>query len=238
MKNNNSRTQNSIMNVFSGFLYQCITLVLTFASRTIFLQVLSVDYLGINGLFNDILQMLSLADLGFNTAMTYSFYKPLAEKDTLKIAQLVSFYKKVYRIVAIAVATVGIALTPFIKYIVNVEKDIPLLHVYYLFSLAGVVISYLFVYKTTLLIADQKNYLINKISIVINTIKTIIQILALLLFKSYVIYLVVALISTFLNNYIASKKAENEYEKYRIIQDQKYISSMDEFYNKYLEENK
>ena len=36
----------------------------------------------------------------------------------------------------------------------------------------------------------------------------------------------------------AVKKAESEYEKYRIIQDQNYISSMDEFYNKYLEENK
>lgn len=36
----------------------------------------------------------------------------------------------------------------------------------------------------------------------------------------------------------AIEKANNEYEKYRIIQDQKYISSMDEMYNKYLEENK
>lgn len=35
----------------------------------------------------------------------------------------------------------------------------------------------------------------------------------------------------------AVEKAENEYEKYRIIQDQKYISSMDEFYKKYLEES-
>ena len=36
----------------------------------------------------------------------------------------------------------------------------------------------------------------------------------------------------------AIDKAESEYEKYRVIQDQKYISSMDEFYNKYLKENK
>ena len=35
----------------------------------------------------------------------------------------------------------------------------------------------------------------------------------------------------------AVEKAESEYEKYRLIQDQKYISTMDEFYNKYLEEN-
>ena len=36
----------------------------------------------------------------------------------------------------------------------------------------------------------------------------------------------------------AVDKAESEYEKYRIIQDEKHISSMDEFYNKYLKENK
>ena len=36
----------------------------------------------------------------------------------------------------------------------------------------------------------------------------------------------------------AVEKAESEYEKYRVIQDQKYISSMDDFYSKYLEENK
>lgn len=35
----------------------------------------------------------------------------------------------------------------------------------------------------------------------------------------------------------AVEKAESEYEKYRVMQDQKYISSMDEFYNKYLEES-
>jgi len=36
----------------------------------------------------------------------------------------------------------------------------------------------------------------------------------------------------------AVEKAESEYEKYRIIQDQKYISSMDEFYDRYLKESK
>lgn len=35
----------------------------------------------------------------------------------------------------------------------------------------------------------------------------------------------------------AMEKAENEYEKYRLIQDQHYISTMDEFYDKYLREN-
>ena len=128
--------------MFFGFAYQFITLILSFVSRTVFLQVLSVDYLGINGLFTDILQMLSLADLGFNTAMTYSFYKPLAEGNKAKIASLVKFYKQVYRVIAISVASIGLMLTPFIEYIVNAEQEIPLLQVYYIFSLAGVVVSY------------------------------------------------------------------------------------------------
>ena len=36
----------------------------------------------------------------------------------------------------------------------------------------------------------------------------------------------------------AMEKAENEYEKFRIKQDKEYISSMDEMYKRYLEENK
>ena len=210
-KKSNSRTENSIINMFFGFAYQFITLILSFVSRTVFLQVLSVDYLGINGLFTDILQMLSLADLGFNTAMTYSFYKPLAEGNKAKIASLVKFYKQVYRVIAISVASIGLMLTPFIEYIVNAEQEIPLLQVYYLFSLAGVVVSYLYVYKTTLLVADQKNYYIVKISIIINIVKTVIQIISLILFRNYIVYLAIALCANFINNYIESKRAEKEY---------------------------
>lgn len=212
MKNrSNSRTENSIINIFFSFIYQLTMLILSFVSRTIFLQVLSVDYLGINGLFTDILQMLSLADLGFNTAMTYSFYKPLAEGNKKRIASLIFFYKKVYRVIAISIATIGVMITPFIELIVNTEKDIPLLHVYYLFALAGVVVSYLFVYKTTLLIADQKKYYTVKISIIINIIKTTLQIVTLLAFKNYIVYLSLSLGFNFLNNYIISKQAEKEY---------------------------
>ena len=41
-----------------------------------------------------------------------------------------------------------------------------------------------------------------------------------------------------ISHYDAVKKAYNEYDKYRSIQDQNYISSMDEMYNIYLEEHK
>ena len=86
-----SRTKNSILNMAASVGYQMLNLVLSFVSRTIFLQVLGVSYLGINGLFSDVLSMLNMAELGIGTAMTYSMYKPLAENDQETLAGLTQF---------------------------------------------------------------------------------------------------------------------------------------------------
>lgn len=222
---NYGRTRHVFNNMFMSFLNQFTTLVLSFISRTIFINVLGVELLGVNGLFTDVLNLLSMADLGFNTAMVYSFYKPIAENNRIKISALVNFYRKVYSFIAITITTIGIAIMPFLHLIINTDKSIPLLKVYYLFSLAGVVLSYLFVYKTSIITANQKNYIITRITIIINFIKTIIQIVFLLIFKNYIIYLAVNLFFNFLNNYIASKKAMQLYpyinEKYDLNKNEK-----------------
>ena len=125
-----SRKFNSIKNVVFGYGNQILTLILSFVTRTVFIKTLGEDYLGINGLFSDVLMMLSMADLGFGTAMTYSFYKPIAEGDEKRIAALIYFYKKVYNIIAIAVAAIGLLIVPFLKYLVNLDQGIPHLKLY------------------------------------------------------------------------------------------------------------
>lgn len=205
------RIQKSAKNMVTGFMYQGMVLILSFVSRSVFIYTLGTEYLGLNGIFSDVLSLLSMADLGFGTAMAYSFYKPLAEHDEERITALVSFYRKIYNIIAATVTGVGVLCIPFLKYIVNTEKDIPYLEVYYLFSLAGVVISYLFVYKTTLLTADQKNYKIVKINMWTSLIRTILQIVALLLLRNYVVYLSIGIVFQFISNVIASRKTEKEY---------------------------
>ena len=152
---NESRTSNSIKNISANIMYQVLSFVLSFVSRTVFIQVLGVGYLGINGLFNDVLSMLNLAELGFGTAMTYSMYKPLAEKDYDTLAGLTHFYKKVYRIIAFSIALIGILLVPFLPYLVNLEQDIPNLELYYLLFISSNVASYLVTYKTTVMYAYQ-----------------------------------------------------------------------------------
>lgn len=206
-----SRVKKSAQNMITGFAYQALMLILSFVSRTAFIQTLGDEYLGINATFSDVLSLLSMADLGFGTAMAYSFYKPLAEDNKEQIAALIQFYKKIYNIIAAAVLILGLVCVPFLKYIVNTEEYIPNLEIYYLFSLFGVVISYLFVYKTTLLTADQKDYKVVRIRMWTSVLKTVLQIAVLYFAKNYILYLAIGIATQFLNNYIASKKTEKEY---------------------------
>lgn len=205
------RAKKSAQNMITGFLYQALTLVLSFVSRTVFVQALGTEYLGLNGIFTDVLSLLAMADLGFGTAMAYSFYKPLAEHDEYRIASLIHFYKRVYNVIAIVVTVCGLACVPFLRYLVKTEQEIPNLEIYYLFSLANVVLSYLFVYKTTLMTADQKDYKLVRIRMWTTTLKTVAQIVILIVAKNYIAYLAIGLATQLLNNFVASKKTERDY---------------------------
>lgn len=205
------RTKKSARNVVFAFINQFVTLVLSFVNRTIFIHTLGGEYLGISGLFSDILTMLSLADLGLTSAMAFSYYKPLANDDKEKIASLIHFYRKIYLVLAVVVMVVGLAFVPFLKYIVNLEKPIPHLTLYYIFLLCNTAVSYLFVYKTTLINADQKNYLISRYSMFILIIRSILQAILLIVFKSYFVFLIINILATISNNLVASTKANKLY---------------------------
>lgn len=211
MKQNISRTRHSIINIFFGVLNQILIIVLGFVSRTIFLKFLNDSYLGINGLFTEVISMLSLADLGLATVMTYSFFEPLSKKDYQKISRLTNFYEKLYTGIAVIVASVGVLLIPFLKYIVNLEQGVDNLYLYYLLFLAKTVVSYLFVYKTSILNADQNNYIVSRISIYIRILTVVGQVVILAITRSYFLYLGLDLFTTWLNNYLCAKKADQLY---------------------------
>ena len=216
-----SRTRRTAQNATMGFIYQLSSMILSFVSRIVFIRTIGVEYLGLNGVFADVLNLLSMADLGFSTAMAYSFYKPLADRDEEKIASLIAFYKKLYNIIAVVVLILGLACIPFLRLIVRTENDIPLLEVYYLFSLIGVVASYLWVYKTILLTADQKDYMVVRIRMITNITKVLMQILVLVLWRNYILYLAVNMVFGIAGNLMASRKAEKEYPYIKDIGDYK-----------------
>ena len=114
----NTRSEYAIKNIIYNLLFKLITLLLAFVSRTVFIWGFGIEYLGLNGLFSDVLNLLSMADLGFGIAMVYSFYEPLARKDYNKLSALVNYYKKVYVVIAVVVFIAGILLVPFLPYII------------------------------------------------------------------------------------------------------------------------
>ncbi|OUP72889.1 transporter [Erysipelatoclostridium sp. An173] len=208
---NGGRVKNSIRNITYRIIAQIATILLRFISRTVFIYVLGVEYLGINGVFSEILQMLSLADLGFGTAMVFSMYKPLATHDETKLSQLVQLYKKIYTYIAVAISVIGIALMPFLQYIINLDTNIPYIRIYYLLYLANTVSSYLVVYKTCILTADQKSYITSKYNIIFSFLSTIGCIVCLLVTKKFMIYLVTQVFFTYLNNFYLSHVASKMY---------------------------
>ena len=150
------RTLKSVKNIFWGVAAQFIVLLLGFVSRKIFLDYLGYEVLGIQGLFQNIISLLNISDCGIGLAIICTLYKPLALDDRHLICSLMSFYEKIYHILAIFILTAGLLLLPFIsKFMKDAAFSPGTLRVIFLIFVADIVISYLFSYKRSILLADQ-----------------------------------------------------------------------------------
>ena len=210
-KNSQSRFQNTWKNFRFGVAAQIVISLLGFLSRTIFIHVLSEEYLGINGLYASILNVLSLTELGLSDIVVYSLYKPLAQGDEKQLTALMGYYKTIYRIIALAVAVIGLGLVPVLRLLVKSTIDQYHLVLYYLMFLANSVCSYLLVYKSSIIHADQKRYLISRYEICFKFFTVAAQIMVLLLFRNFTVYLFIQIAMTVVSNLFISRKADQLY---------------------------
>ena len=201
----NSRLKNSALNFASGFLGRVLTILLNFVVRTIFIYCLNEAYLSVNGLYSNILTVLSLAELGFGSAMVYRMYAPVAVKDYQKTAALLCFYKKIYAIIGVVIFDLGLCIIPFLDYIIKDKPDVSGLTLYYILFLINTTISYWFAsYKASVLYADQKEYIRTNVQNTMAIVQSALQIILLLLFRKYLLYLLIQLVGNiFLNLYVA-----------------------------------
>lgn len=207
-----SRTAYSLLNMFANFAGYGINMVLSFICRMVFVRCLAQEYLGVSGLFSNILSMLSLAELGIGTAIVYAMYKPIAEDDHEKLASLMKFYGTAYKVIGCTVALFGLALLPFLDLIIGEQPGIAdNLHFIYLLYLFNSASSYFFSYRTTILTASQRNYVVVAINYVVVIIQNIIQIIVLLTLKNFTAYLFVQIICGLVTNILSSQKAKKDY---------------------------
>ena len=207
----NSRTKNSIRNSSFSIMTQMLTVIMDFIVKTIFIAILGSEYLGINGLFSNIITLLSLADLGIGIAIPYSLYKPLAEGNTKKIQGLMNYYKKIYNVIGSIVLIVGLSLTPFLSFIIKDMPDIDGLGFIYALFVTHSALSYFFVYKKFLIESDQKGYIISKITFICSFLLNVTRVILLILTKNFIVYLFCSIVWVFVQNFWYSYKANKLY---------------------------
>ncbi len=202
-----SRTKNVAKNAVICLLCQIVAVISGIIHRTFLIKIMGVEYLGINGLFTNVLTILSFAELGIGQAITYNLYKPISERNTEKIKSLMLLYKQAYRVIAITVAVVGILLIPFLKYIVKetpqINESITLI---YCLFLAGTVSSYLFTYKNTLISAHQQNYKVVLYTQIFDTFRMFFQIVYIFFTKNYIAFLIIQVVMNIICNLVLVHK--------------------------------
>lgn len=209
--NQKSRTEYSAYNTSIALVSRAMAIIMGYVVRIVFTHVLSESYVGINGLFTDILNVLSLSEMGIETAISFALYKPIAEGDTESQKSIMNLYKWFYRFVAAFVLAAGLLVLPFMDVLIKNKPDIDQLTYIYLLYLLNTVMSYLFVYKRTLLDAHQLMYIGTLTKTVSWVIQDILQIAVLLITQNFILYLYIYIATTLLANIYVSKQTDKLY---------------------------
>lgn len=226
---NNSRTKNSMRNMTISLMGYAANLIISLIARQIFIRYLSVEYLGINGLFSSILSFLSMAEMGIGGAIVYSLYKPLADNNIEKINALLGFYRKTYLTIGFVIFFIGILLTPLLPIIIKGYNEINInnLEIIYILYIIQTASTYLFSYRRAILIAEQKYYIISIYRFIYQFALNLTQIIVLALTHNFILYLLLLIILSLCENILISRSALLRYPyikeapKYKLDHDSK-----------------
>jgi len=211
--------KNTKRNIVFGVINKTVLMILPFIVKTVIKTTLGVEYLGLNSLFSSILQVLSVTELGFSTAVIYNMYKPIATGDNHTVCALLHFYRKVYRIIGIAILGIGLCLIPFLDYLVKGSyPDDANLKALYLIYLSNSVISYfMFSYLSSILVAYQREDINSITNLVVQTSLQLCQVVVLCLTKNYYLFLILMPAFTIINNLWIAYIVKKMYPQYRCV---------------------
>ena len=211
-----SRTKNAFRNIVSGMVYNVVSILCPFLTRTVLIYILGIQYVGLGSLFTALLGVLNMTEAGIGSALVYQMYKPVAEGDIKKVNALYNFYKKCYRVIGMVVLALGLLFIPFLP--LFVKTDLPAdinLYILYCIYLFNTVASYfLFAYKNSLLVAHQRNDINNNLATLTTVVRYTLEILLLVYFRNYYVYAIVLPIITIITNLIRSHYVDKLYPQY------------------------
>lgn len=207
------RKKSSFKNMITAVSSNVLTIIVGLVAQAVFIKILGSEYLGLNGLFSNVISMLGIVELGMGSAIIYNMYKPIAEENHEKIKSLMQFYKKSYRIITLIISIIGIMIIPFIKYIVDIESVTVGINVYlvYILFLLETICSYILSYKRSMLYADQKEYITNIIHMGYTILVNTMQLTFLYFTHDYYLYLIIKVMMRLVENIVISSYVNRRY---------------------------
>lgn len=205
------RSQKALKNVSTGLINKAAIMLLSFATKTAFIRLLGAEYNGVGSLYSNILSVLALAELGLGNVLMFYLYSALEKNDEDKIRALTQEFKKIYNVIILGVSLVGIAIIPFLGSIIKSSLPQKELIIYYVLYLLNSVASYFVVYRTTVIRADQKEYILNNCSTITTVIMYVLQLVYLFVRRDFLGYLIIQVVCTIGNNFVQNQIALKKY---------------------------
>ena len=180
-----------LLNVLVSIFFYLILLVLNFITRRFLIQNLGIGISGLNSLYLSLIGFLSVAELGVGTAISYSMYKPIVERDFTKVAGLYNLFKKLYFIIGAIITIAGLCTIPFLSILAKDYTSLDTnINITFLLMLLSTVITYIYSAKISLMNAFKDNYITTAINSGSKIICQLLQIISLIIFKSFEVYLI------------------------------------------------
>ena len=206
-------------------LSQFALLILGFFSQRAMNLYMGAELVGMNGVISNVINILSVTELGISTAIVYHLYGALARKDEAEIASLMNLYRKAYHVFAVLVFAAGMAVLPFIHlFMKNNSYSLSYIRVLYAMWLVRTVLSYLLTYRKSLLIADQKEYIASITGLILNVVSYLAIILLVTWEQNYLLALGIGTVTEVVLNIWISWYVEQKYPFLRQRRKEKSVS--------------
>lgn len=208
----NSRLSKSILNARVNLICYFATLLISFFTRKVLIDNLGIDFLGLSGTLQSLLGFLNLAELGIGSAISYVLYKPLADSDRFKINEVVSVLGFLYKCIGYVILGAGVVLSLFVPLIFK-ETPFSFGIIYFAFYafLFSSVIGYIVNYKSVLLSADQRNYVVTAYYQISTVLKVLMQMLFATLWQNFYLYCAIELLFAIINSIILNIRINKTY---------------------------
>ena len=217
IKMGSSRVKNTFRNIIFSYLEMILSAIFTLLSRWLIVYFFNEKYLGLSSLFSSVIQILSVAELGFSSAILYNMYKPIAQNDVEGVCAILAYFRKVYRVVGVSILTLGLCIMPFIPCVIKgeVPNDLNIYFLYLLFLINTSIGYFFFAYKSALLEVLQRMDLIKMSNSFINILKYSLQLIVLLFFKNYYLFIGIQILCTVGNNLTVAWVAKKFFPQYQ-----------------------